>query len=93
MADAIEHDEEYLEFLDTQPVDFGKHNGLTPEQICKDNPSYIVWMHDTIKPKRCSKKLYLIASEMNDQKKAPRKYSAFDDNDSDYYAPHHKWGE
>lgn len=84
MAD-LSDDEEYLEFLDTQPVDFGKHNGLTPEQICVDNPSYVVWMYDTIKPKRCSKKLYLIASEMNDRKQArSRAWSAWGDDYDEY---------
>lgn len=85
MADPIEHDEEFLEFLDSQPVDFGKHRGKTPEEICAEDASYIVWMHDTIKPKRCSKKLYLIASEMNDQKKARgRAWSAWGDDYDEY---------
>lgn len=65
-------DEEYLQFLDAQPLDFGKHRGLTPEQIAKDNPSYITWMFENIKPKRCSHQLYLIAEELNSKK--PKTY-------------------
>ena len=37
---------------------FGKYKGLTPEEVSKINPGYIVWMYKTIDPKKCSEKLY-----------------------------------
>lgn len=44
---------------DERPLGVGKYSGKTPNQIADIDPSYIVWMYDTINPKRCSRELYL----------------------------------
>lgn len=36
---------------------FGKHERETPNEIAKDNPSYIVWLFDNLDTKYCTKKL------------------------------------
>jgi hypothetical protein len=43
--------------IDDIPLDFGKYKGLSPMQIADVDPSYIVWLYDTVKPKSCSKDL------------------------------------
>ncbi len=45
--------------LDNTPLRFGKHKGLTPEQVSEIDPHWIVWAYDTINPKICSKTLAL----------------------------------
>mgnify|MGYP003598667753 FL=1 len=44
--------------LDKTPLTFGKYQGMTPDEVSEHDPSYIVWMYETIKPKRCSHFLY-----------------------------------
>ena len=44
--------------LDETPLTFGKYKGMTPDEVSEQDPSYIVWMYETIKPKRCSYFLY-----------------------------------
>lgn len=39
---------------DKTPMAFGKYKGKTPEEIANVDPSYVVWMYDTIQPKHCS---------------------------------------
>jgi hypothetical protein len=43
--------------IDTIPLDFGKYRGMTPEAVSAIDPSYIVWLYDTVKPPACSKHL------------------------------------
>lgn len=43
---------------DTSPLVFGKYKGKTPEQVAEIDPSYVVWMYETVKPAPCSTALY-----------------------------------
>lgn len=52
--------------LDRSPLVFGKYIGQTPEEIAEEDPAYIVWMYENIKPRRCSKDL-AIACEQDDR--------------------------
>lgn len=61
---AVTEDEEFLQLMDTQPLTFGKHNGETPEEVCKTDPGYIKWVREAVKPLVVSHQLYLIACEM-----------------------------
>lgn len=40
----------------------------TPEEIAEHDPSYVVWMYDTVSPKRCSKTLALACEGDDDAK-------------------------
>lgn len=40
--------------LDKTPLTFGKYKGLIPDEISEFDPGYIVWLHRTVKPKKCS---------------------------------------
>ncbi len=40
--------------LDKTPLTFGKYRGLSPDEISETDPGYIVWMYNTVKPKKCS---------------------------------------
>jgi hypothetical protein len=42
---------------DTTILGFGKYRHLTPDEIAETDPSYIVWMYDNVRPRRCSKSL------------------------------------
>ena len=44
--------------LDKTPLTFGKYKGMTPDEVSEQDPSYVVWMYETIKPKKCSYFLY-----------------------------------
>ena len=44
--------------LDKTPLTFGKYKGMTPDEVSEQDPSYVVWMYETIKPKKCSSFLY-----------------------------------
>ena len=50
--------------LDTTVLTFGKHKGKTPEQVSDIDPAYIVWLYDTLTPRRCTKSLYLACVEL-----------------------------
>ena len=41
--------------LDHTPLTFGKYKGQTPDEISEHDPSYIVWMYNTVRPHKCSK--------------------------------------
>lgn len=47
-----------MKHLDETPLTFGKYKGKTPDEISDLDPSYIVWMYDTIKPHLCSEAMY-----------------------------------
>ncbi len=44
--------------LDKTLLTFGKYRGMTPDEVSEQDPSYVVWMYETIKPKKCSSFLY-----------------------------------
>lgn len=44
--------------IDTRPVSYGKHKGLTPEEIAEIDPGYIVWLVDNVSINVCSPLLY-----------------------------------
>jgi hypothetical protein len=48
--------------IDTLPTTYPKYRGLTPQQICDKNPSYLVWMMENGK-RVCSEELYRYAKE------------------------------
>jgi uncharacterized protein (DUF3820 family) len=43
--------------VDTIPLNFGKYEGKTPEEIAEIDEGYIVWMYDNVTPKYCTKEL------------------------------------
>jgi len=43
--------------IDSKRLTFGKYRGRTPEEIAEYDPSYVVWMYDTIEFKHCTKDL------------------------------------
>lgn len=49
--------------IDEIPLKFGKHKGMTPNEIAKVDPHWIVWAYDTINPKICTKELALSCEE------------------------------
>ena len=65
-------DEAFLQHMDTQPLAFGKHQGETPEQVAKTDPSYIRWVFETIRPKVCSAALNLAVDEAVQAERAAR---------------------
>lgn len=52
--------------IDTTKVLVGKYKGLTPEQIAKDDPKYIVWAYENI-PGFCTELLYLACAQQVDE--------------------------
>ena len=40
--------------LDHTPLTFGAHRGRTPADVAESDPSYILWMYDSIYPHQCS---------------------------------------
>lgn len=50
--------DESPEDLDDTPLTFGKHQGKTPDEISEEDPSYIVWMWETVEVKHCSRGMY-----------------------------------
>ena len=44
--------------LDETPLHFGKHEGLTPDEISELDPSYIVYLYEGSNIKPCSKAMY-----------------------------------
>lgn len=52
--------------LDDQKLTFGKHKFRTPNEIAEDDPSYIVWLYDSVKPRVVSKSL-AVACELEVQ--------------------------
>lgn len=49
--------------LDKTPLTFGKYKGIAPDEISEFDPVYIVWMYETIKPKKCSAWLYSVCRD------------------------------
>lgn len=50
---------EQLAVLDHLVLGFGKYRSMSPSVIAEFDPSYIVWMYETISPRRCSEELYI----------------------------------
>jgi hypothetical protein len=53
--------------IDNIPINFGKYQKrrLTPRQIANEDPKYIIWMYETVKPKACSRDLYMSCVEQS----------------------------
>lgn len=47
--------------IDDLPLKFGKHEGLTPNEIAELDPDYIIWMYENIDPPPCSSDLVMAA--------------------------------
>lgn len=52
--------------IDDLPLTFGKYKGKTPQEVAEIDPGYIIWMHRTIFPAKCSVSL-AIACEQDEQ--------------------------
>lgn len=46
-----------LDAIDFKRLKFGKYIGETPEQVSCHDPSYVVWMYESVKPTPCSQAL------------------------------------
>lgn len=53
--------------MDKTPLTFGKYRGQTPDEISEYDPGYIVWMHKTVKPQKCSDWLAGVCRDELDQ--------------------------
>ena len=51
---------------DIMPLDFGSHRGKTPRQLLDSDPSYVVWLHETI-PGVVTRSTYLDACFILDE--------------------------
>jgi len=52
--------------IDDTPLKFGKHAGLTPNEVAEKDPSYIVWMYDEFDEPPCSEDLYEECSDRHE---------------------------
>lgn len=53
--------------IDELPLTFGKYAGKTPSELVAEDPSYVVWMYDNVRPHPCSKKLHDVAIDALDE--------------------------
>lgn len=68
------------EALDHKPMEFGKYKGRTPSEIADFDPGYIVWLYNSIDPKRCSRLLADACEEdLNDTSSILSDWSDFQD--------------
>ena len=73
---------------DSEPFEFGKHKGLTPNQIAEEDPGWLVWAYENIKQKRaygfpiCSRTLYLACKDERDdsQEEDETPYDLYEDS-------------
>lgn len=68
--------------LDHSRLTFGKYTGLTPDEVSEFDPSYIKWMYENIKPKKCSQWLYEVSVN--------QMYEDDDDDTAELY-PNENW--
>lgn len=52
---------------DEIPLTFGKHAGLTPLEIAREDPSYLIWAYETFTLKPCTKDLYELCKLTSDE--------------------------
>lgn len=71
--------------LDDTPLTFGKYKGMTPKDVARIDPSYVVWMSDTIAARQCSDKLVQYCKR---RIRPPNNYSYVEDGDHDTYGDH-----
>lgn len=45
--------------LDRTNMPFGKYKGVSPERIARYDPGYVLWLYNTLSPRRCSRALAL----------------------------------
>lgn len=53
------------------PLRFGKHKGMTPEEVAEIDPGWVVWAYDTCNPKPCSKALAIDCEYEENEKDYP----------------------
>jgi len=53
--------------IDDQPLLFGKHQGKTPKELLEEDPSYLVWLYETMED-QLSTALYEEACEAKEAK-------------------------
>jgi hypothetical protein len=53
------------QLLDDTPLTFGKHKGMTPNDIAVVDPQYIVWAYDNLRKKPCTRKLRDTCEDMS----------------------------
>lgn len=70
---------------DFKPLQFGKYKGLTSAEISEIDPSYIVWLYDTIQPPLCSKELHDLCQQ--------DEYDEEYEHDLDVYYNIDGWGD
>lgn len=59
--------------LDRTRLQFGKYKGIAPEDIARSDPGYVLWLYNTVEPKRCSRDLALACEDaVNDADDADR---------------------
>ena len=69
--------------LDHTPLPFGKYKGKTPDEVSEDDPGYIKWVYENIKPKKCSQWLYEVCvNQMTEDD---------DDDDTEELYPNENW--
>lgn len=49
------------------PLNFGAHKGKTPRQLLDSDPSYVVWLFESIGAGVCTRDLYLDACFILDE--------------------------
>lgn len=63
LESVLDEDSRKIPDIDDIPLTFGKHEGLTPNQIANEDTQYIIWMYEHVKPRRCSCELYNACQE------------------------------
>lgn len=56
---------------DNTPLTFGKHRGLTPWELYRNDPDYLVWAWEIVGPHVCSQELYELARELTEEDEKP----------------------
>lgn len=59
---------------DITPLSFGKYKGLTPNQVAAQDPEYVCWMYENVKPVPCTKELALDCQFDSDDRAAGEEY-------------------
>lgn len=67
---------------DDMPLDFGAHKGKTPRQLLKIEPSYLVWIYETVGAGLMTRDLYLDACFILDEDE-DRRYIEDERNDDE----------
>ena len=68
---------------DCEILTFGKYRGRTPIQIARTDPSYVVWLHDTVGKGLVSRELRQASERLKLHDKAFGRGANWDDDDDD----------